>query len=275
MQRNLFIYLQEWIIKNNSTLFLTTHSNIAIDLYSSCEDTQIFHIDKDADGSKIKKIETYQDKVNILNDLDVRASDILQSNGIIWVEGPSDRIYINKWIELVTGGELKENQHYQIMFYGGKLLSHLEATGNEDITNYINLLLINRNSAIVIDSDKTNSTMEIRSTKRRVKDEFEKLNSLCWITEGKEIENYLSAEIVQSQLESKNRNLNTIFEQYVKIDTYLDNLETGSGKKFTSDKVGYAKNFAQLITRENMENRFDLEQKIKELVKQIKKWNSL
>ena len=27
-----------------------------------------------------------------------------------------DRVYINKWIELASGGILRENTHYQILF---------------------------------------------------------------------------------------------------------------------------------------------------------------
>lgn len=280
LQRNLFSYLQNWIIDNQSTLFLTTHSNVAIDLYGNCKESQIFHIDKDKDGSKIVKVENYLNKVNILNDLDVRASDILQSNGIIWVEGPSDRIYINRWIELVSDNKLKENQHYQIMFYGGKLLSHLEASDNEtisesDLSKNINLLLLNRNSAIVIDSDKKSAGEDIRDTKKRVQTEFDKLNCLCWITAGKEIENYLSTEIVQTALKEENRKPANIFNQFEKIDEYFESIVDGVGKKFTGNKVKYANSFSELITLDNMENRFDLKEKIILLVDEIKKWNSI
>ena len=44
----------------------------------------------------------------MLNDLDVRASDLLQSNGIIWVEGPSDRIYIKRWNYQTGAAEFME-----------------------------------------------------------------------------------------------------------------------------------------------------------------------
>ncbi len=46
------------------------------------------------------------------------------NNGIIWVEGPSDRIYLKNWI-LLLDENLEEGLHYSIMFYGGRLLSHL------------------------------------------------------------------------------------------------------------------------------------------------------
>ncbi len=42
------------------------------------------------------KVEHFLDKNSILSDIGFKASDILQANGVIWVEGPSDRIYINR-----------------------------------------------------------------------------------------------------------------------------------------------------------------------------------
>ena len=32
---------------------------------------------------------------------------------LIWVEGPSDRIYINRWIELFSEGKLEEGRDHQ------------------------------------------------------------------------------------------------------------------------------------------------------------------
>lgn len=74
--------------------------------------------------STIHKISDYISKTALLNDLDVRASDILQSNGIIWVEGPSDRVYIKHWLEILGSGDIEEGRDYQFLYYGGRLLSH-------------------------------------------------------------------------------------------------------------------------------------------------------
>ena len=37
----------------------------------------------------------------VLSNLGIRASELLQSNGVIWVEGPSDRVYIKRVGEAV------------------------------------------------------------------------------------------------------------------------------------------------------------------------------
>ncbi|WP_175475281.1 hypothetical protein [Butyrivibrio sp. ob235] len=45
-----------------------------------------------------------------------------------------------------------------------------------------------------MDSDKRTTQAHINKTKKRVRDEFKKAGLYCWITKGKEIENYLPAE---------------------------------------------------------------------------------
>ena len=73
-----------------------------------------------------------KEKSIICNDLGYKASDLLQTNSIIWVEGPSDRIYINFWLNEIDDS-LVEGVHYSIMFYGGRLFSHLTADDYDDI----------------------------------------------------------------------------------------------------------------------------------------------
>ena len=116
-------------------------------------------------------------KKYILDDLGVLASDLFQSNGIIWVEGPSDRIYIKKWLELVDP-ELKENKDYTFLYYGGRLLAHYTSlpSNDEDTKKYISILLTNKNSAIVMDSDKKTNWAKLNATKLRVIDEFKSNN---------------------------------------------------------------------------------------------------
>lgn len=102
--------------------------------------------------------------------LGYRASDLLQCNAVIWVEGPSDRIYLNHWIRAVAP-ELVEGVDYSIMFYGGRLLSHLSADDSE-VSDFISLRKLNRNVAVVIDSDRCSSRASINTTKQRVSAEL-------------------------------------------------------------------------------------------------------
>lgn len=156
IQRNLFEFLYQWSINNNTHIFLTTHSNVPLNMFSGRHNVTITHIKKETEGVVTNSALSFIENEDILMNLGVRASDLLQSNAIIWVEGPSDRIYLNKWIELYSKGEIKENLHYQILFYGGRLLSHLTGKIGEE-NEMIQLFRANRHSIIVIDSDKTDS----------------------------------------------------------------------------------------------------------------------
>lgn len=198
--RRLNDYIYRSSKKNDFIYFLTTHSNVLIDQFSKQDDAQIIHVRHTKANSECTTAKTYIENNGILDDLDVRASDLLQANGVIWVEGPSDRAYLNRWINLWSDGQLKEGTHYQIIFYGGRLLSHLSAEMPDAVDAGISILNTNRNACIVIDSDIDNMQDDINETKKRIKGEFEKRGYFCWITKGKEIENYIPSEIVDQFL---------------------------------------------------------------------------
>ena len=267
LQRNIIRYIES-LVSEGATFFITTHSNVFIDSYSIPEDVNLYHLYKTESSLELSRVDNFLEKNSILNDVGFKASDILQSNGIIWVEGPSDRLYINKWISLWSNGELKEGKDYQCVFYGGRLLSHL--TVDSDIDDLINLLKVNRNSIVLIDSDKNDEECEVNTTKNRIKEECEANNLICWITAGREIENYLSDDIIKKSLGT---DVDIKFDQYQDIKDYLNSIEGNLGKKFESNKVKYAKEFIDVMTKDNCSNILDLNTKMEELVLKIRGWN--
>jgi hypothetical protein len=124
----------------------------------------------------------------------------VQSNAVIWVEGPSDRIYLQHWLKSLAP-ELVEGIHHSIMFYGGRLLSHLGADDDE-LTEFIGLRALNQNLAIIIDSDRPSIESSINETKARVIREFEKGKSIGWVTAGREIENYIDHSALQRAVQA-------------------------------------------------------------------------
>lgn len=260
LQRRLFNFIYDYAIKNQIYVFLTTHSHVAINLFFDKEESTVYHVTKFDKISDVKKIDNYIDKVEILDDLDVKASDLLQANGIIWVEGPSDRVYIKRWLEIFGGTDVQEGIDFQFAYYGGKNLSHYTA---DDIDDLINILLTNRNSAIVMDSDKKHRNTKVRETKKRVEKEFTDKRLFSWITKGREIENYLSNTAIENAL-----GLSPIAQCdiYEKFSDYINEYY----KNFNSKKVPFAKKVKDSIDSTNV---LDLEQKIKKLYKEIKRWN--
>ena len=122
--RRLLRYLQDYVVNNGVNIFLTTHASTALDLFGTSPHAQIIsviHDGKTAKTAKTKTVSAHFDQLSVIAELGAKPSDLLQANGIIWVEGPSDRVYINKWIELFGGGKWREGRDYQCAFYGGAL----------------------------------------------------------------------------------------------------------------------------------------------------------
>lgn len=269
--RRLNEYIYQASVEHDFIYFLTTHSNVLIDQFSKQEDAQIIHVTHNQNSSTCKTVTTYIESHGILTDLNIRASDILQSNGIIWVEGPSDRTYINWWINLWSNGELKEGTHYSVVIYGGRLLSHLSADDPEGIDDCISILRTNRNAIMLIDSDKKYKSAKINATKRRIEREFEKMNAFYWITKGKEIENYIPPEAVNELLKISDAKGVNIYENFF---DYLNPYSKGQGDKYRNNKVQLAEMITPHMTRENLNGVLDLDKNMQRVCKEITNWNS-
>lgn len=190
LQRKLIRYLAE---NTSNQYFISTHS---AHILNATEECAIFHVELPKQETIVTNASTTRTRVAICADLGYHASDILQANCVIWVEGPSDRIYLNHWIRSTEHGQdLVEGIHYSIMFYGGRLLSHLSAH-DDDVSDFISLQSINRYTTILIDSDKESDTDNLNKTKTRVQQEFDNSDGegFAWITQGREIENYIRPE---------------------------------------------------------------------------------
>jgi energy-coupling factor transporter ATP-binding protein EcfA2 len=186
LQRQIMQYLDD---QTNNQYFITTHSAHVMDSVDGC----IISVRLDENGnSKIDLPMKSQDRRQVCHRLGYRPSDLLQSNCLIWVEGPSDRFYLKSWIKAVDSN-LQEGWHYAFALYGGRLLSNFSAEDDETgADEFIQLLPINRFPAVVMDSDIKESGKSINATKKRIKDEVDKVGGYCWITDGREIENYIS-----------------------------------------------------------------------------------
>ena len=249
LQRRLMTHLLE---HTSNQYFIATHSAALVD---ACP-ASVFQVSLEDSETRIALVTTSIQRFEICRQLGYRASDILQVNAVIWVEGPTDRIYINHWLQALDS-ELREGVDYSIMFYGGRLLSHVTAA-DEDLEQFVSLLRLNRNTAIVIDSDKSSSARSINATKQRIVSE--NAAGLTWVTDGREIENYLGSGDVTDFLINK---YGLKFERVIGVEKYSDRLAfklKGEGGVRQADKVELAKfvskrpaNFAPLGLRQRIE----------------------
>ncbi len=270
LQRRLYNYIKEYSEKHQAYFFLTTHSNVVIDAFSTCENSQIIHVVNDGVKSTTSTVLSNNGTKSILNDLGLKASDILQSNGVIWVEGPSDRNYINKWLEILAP-ELKEGIHYSIMFYGGRLLSNLSFDFDWFNKDVIPLLKINSNAFVVIDRDGKTVETELNKTKTRISEEIGPDN--YWITEGREIENYLSEEIIRKWLSSEH-DCQTKFmnDTNTKLEDNIVKAHNQTKLRYNLSKTVYSSEIVKYFDDLNLDV-LDLRSKLNLLISNIRAWN--
>ncbi|HIF9079910.1 TPA: AAA family ATPase [Photobacterium damselae] len=258
LQRKLVKYLSD---STNNQYFFTTHSAHLLDAVES----EIFHVTQENGSSIVHAIASTKERSSICNDLGYKASDILQANCIIWVEGPSDRIYLNYWIK-AKNNKLIEGVHYSIMFYGGRLFSHLTAEDvdelDDKINDFISVRNLNRNTVIMFDSDKDNSRARLNSTKQRLKQEFNSGSGFAWVTKGREVENYLDHDKVEESVIAVHPSADSLIAKG-EWENLLKYKKSRSSIERTASKVKVARHY----TEKNNVNFdvLDLDERINEL----------
>jgi Predicted ATPases len=272
--RRLLSYVVKRIRKENSILFLTTHSNVVIDYFAADPEAQIVHVTKNDRGESVcSAVTRYLEHRDVLDALDCRASDLLQSNGIIWVEGPSDRTYVKRWIELHSNGELREGTHYQCAFYGGRLLSHLDAAQpSPEENDFLSILRVNRNAAVLIDSDRASPGSAINATKQRICDELESSRGYCWVTNGREIENYLPRSAIAIAADQQ---MSVDLQPFEDIGEFLERHGRDIGKRFERTKTAFAVRAAAATELKDISGVMDWSERMTELCLRVREWNRL
>jgi hypothetical protein len=267
IQRRLFLFLRRKAVEEKCTFFVTTHSNIVIDLFGKDEAAQVLHVQHDGARATVSQVSSYLHGHNVIRDLGVKASDLLQSNAVVWVEGPSDRIYFNRWVDLWTGGALVDGIHYQCLPYGGSLLAHLSFDSPEAVEEMVQSLRINRHAVVLMDSDRGKPEDALKDRVQRVANELRSCGGIPWVTAGKEVENYIPVSAFQEMFENGQLPGPT---QYSDVFTYLES----NGHRST-DKVRLARAVCPKMTKDMLAETLDFEQTLNSVCEQIRKWNDM
>lgn len=172
------------VVFDSHTYFISTHSSVFI----NSPNNSIFIVSKILGKTNLYYSNIKTDKISILKELGYRPNDLYQTNYIIWVEGPSDKIYINYFIKEIDKN-LIEGEDYSIMFYGGSSYRHF--LENDGVLNLEFIESLNQNYAIIMDSDRTKPKQRYDLKKKKIVDLFEKNKAFCWLTKLREIENYI------------------------------------------------------------------------------------
>ncbi|WP_418510363.1 AAA family ATPase [Corallibacter sp.] len=117
----------KYLKSKNLKYFFTTHSNHFMDITLYNSDISIFQFQYQNDDTfKIKR--NVKPNQEILDLLGVNTSSVFLANSSIWVEGPTDRKYISKFLKLFSETKhmkhLKEDIDFTFFEYGGNLIEH-------------------------------------------------------------------------------------------------------------------------------------------------------
>jgi predicted ATPase len=239
--------MMKYLFDNADAKFIiATHSAAILDSVEA----DIVQVSQENHRCIGRTIQGNSDRYEAVRHLGHSPSELVLANFVIWVEGPSDRVYFNHWIQKLDP-DLLEGTDYAIIFYGGAILARHEFDdGDQDL---VKALSIARNFAVYMDSDKASATAELKARVIRVSDEVTKNSGLCWVSAGREIENYIPESVLE-QITNLELNLRDQFGHVVKSVGF--------------DKVKFAETAAALW---GDEWPFDLKEKCQELVDRIRK----
>ncbi len=257
--------------KTKNRYFITTHSNVFLDFLP---DVAIYHVTHDGTKSTVTRVDATPRAREVLSDLGYKASDLLQANCVIWVEGPSDRVYLNKWLSLIAP-DLTEGIHYAITFYGGKVLAHF-AGEDDPADDLVEVLRINQHAIFVVDRDAVKPGGKLNATKERVRAEIG--DNQCWVTQGREIENYLRPELLKAYFTEKcGQSVAVAYNRNTRVDRAIAaaTKDTDGAKiDYAAKKVAYSREFCELMTEDDLDV-LDLRDRLDQVVKLIRQWNHM
>ncbi|WP_156168368.1 AAA family ATPase [Kordia zhangzhouensis] len=230
----------EYIKSKNLKFFFTTHSNHFLDLTIDKNDISIFQFQK-INSERFEIKENVKPDKEILDKLGVQSSSIFLANTSIWVEGPTDRKYISKFLKLYVNSKrnespLKEDIDFAFFEYGGNLITHylfddeIEYS-EEEVKDIINSFALSNRICLIADNDNAKG----KSQKARRAEELEILskkssNFLYLNTICKEIENLLPLKTVNGFMET------LIKKEVEKISFKRDDYKNIGLGKFYKDK---------------------------------------
>ena len=134
------------------------------------------------------------------------------------------------------------------------------------------LLRINPNVVVVIDRDGNSADDALREYKKRVQSEVGA--DRCWVTQGREIENYLPPSLLKRFLTERFPEMvkPVTFGQDDRIDDSIAAAVPEKSFAYARNKKGYARSICNLMTAEDTDC-LNLKEWIKNIRDAIGKWN--
>lgn len=197
-QRKLIDILQQPVF-DKLYFFFTTHSNHFVDRYFDYENISIYKfINVKKNNNQFQVINTPPNSVGLLNALGVNNSSVFMANATIWVEGLSDKIYLEKYLKTYIQDknlkQFKEGVDYAFVEYSGNNVTHWAFDDNSD-DERINAAAITNRAMIIVDNDDDSAQ------KQRRKAQLQKMFEDRYLElPVREIENTINISVLEKTL---------------------------------------------------------------------------
>lgn len=195
----------EHLKTKNLRFFFTTHSNHFLDISINHNEISVFQFEKENANSIQIKTNIKPGK-EILDLLGINTSSVFLSNTSIWVEGPTDRKYLSKWLKLYCEYKkfayLREDIDFAFFEYGGNLVEHylFDENFEDDISEdqvRDRIKAFAHSNKIFLLADNDNATVDSSKGKRRKKlQDIQSKQFLYFNTDVVEIENLLPPQVL-------------------------------------------------------------------------------
>lgn len=288
--KNVIQFLEE---QTPHQYFMTTHSNHIIDRIDTTNNTLLYKISRNnTDQKKLFTINNLDKIHEFMYEMGVFASSVYMANCTIWIEGITDRLYIETYLKKYMQQEkhkFTNNIHYSFMEYQGSVLGHWDFS-KENTAGVLSAYKSCPSMILIADGDITNKKDRMERIKSSLKERFIVLNS-------KEIENtipeYILKKTVASIIEKRQSEPPANYKEIIENIKYKDynKKKIGLGKYldalfgipgYLGEKSGTIKDKVKFckITIEHMErdDTWVLHQNIHEICKliysHIKKYNN-
>lgn len=293
LQKTFVKFLISNPVTENFQIFISSHSNHIIDSINSSDSVSLFSINKreKPDDKSLEKIpdlileNSAYGNQNLLNLLGISTTSVYLSNCIIWVEGITDKIYIQKFIacyleslnsdsDFYKCKKFQEGTNYSFALTGGDSIIHWDFDETNEYSDVSDKIIVDKfcaKSLVIVDNDFGKLPARKSSLKKLLDNRFIELDV-------PEIENLLPMSIVNSIIleypsVKKAINSNTlevlpqtvvkdkkmgavidelILNQYKNVKSFSSSSENGSLK--SSDKFDFCKKANNYLNKNNLTN---------------------
>lgn len=246
-------------------LFIATHSPVFINAF---EEAEVFKVTKSSGISKVEHCISSKTQRDVLDALGVLPSSVLQTNCVIWVEGPTERELVRFWLR-ASAPLLHEHEHYELVMTGGSLLAHFDADADGDA---IAMAKVCRNGFLLCDRDAGAGGNPAKQAVRRLVKEFADRG---WVTHDYEIEWYFPEAAVAKVWEGAN--VGKLFQDSSRSKPFYPELESVGGPSANTSKVAAARRIieAEPDLAAWFNERHDLEKLVRRMVEVVRQANDL